>query len=475
MRSSRIIATAVIAAAVALVPTAPATAAAVTCAPPVPSSTHPGYTVADPNCDFGTTNPFVPLTDASGRPISRVFTGIRDGAAYRVEVPLHWNGDLALYAHGYRGMGTTVWVDSSPLRAYLIGHGFAWAASSYQTNGYDVGQGVTDSHALIGLFRAVAGHRARHVYMTGASMGGQVTAVTVEHFRGDFVGAMPVCGVLGDARLFDFFDDVNLTAAALTGAPITFPLHPDASYPLQYASLVQGELPLLGTGLGQGGLPVLTALGQQWAAAVQQRSGGTRPGFDTAFRFWAGLPSLAPLNTLPFHFGIYPGLTGGTINIASGNVTSNRFTVYQLDGDPRLSPAERALNRTVLRVSRTALPSRDLTGIPAVAGDPGIPVLSLHDLGDLFVPFSMEQVYALRTLVHGQGRLFVSRAVRGVGHCDFTPAELQAGFADLVRWVRTGHRAAGDPVLDPRAVAAPTFGCRFTDGTHPGFVAPPCP
>ena len=39
--------------------------------------------------------------------------------------------------------------------------------------------------------------------MTGASMGGHITAVAIEHFRHDFVGAMPYCGVLGDVRLFD--------------------------------------------------------------------------------------------------------------------------------------------------------------------------------------------------------------------------------------------------------------------------------
>jgi hypothetical protein len=104
-------------------------------------------------------------------------------------------------------------------------------------------------------------------------------------------------------------------------------------------------------------------------------------------------------------------------------------------------------------------------------------VLSMHDIGDLFVPFSMEQIYAQRVAAHGQSRLFVSRAIRGVGHCDFTQSELQAGFSDLVKWVRHGDKPAGDRVTDARVVASPNFGCRFTDqtpGTHPGFVAPAC-
>ena len=90
--------------------------------------------MADPACDFTgsqyTGQRFEPLTDPAGRPVSRVFTGILDGAAYRVEVPLHWNHDLVLFAHGFRGQGTTVWVDTTYLREYYVSRGFAWAASS---------------------------------------------------------------------------------------------------------------------------------------------------------------------------------------------------------------------------------------------------------------------------------------------------------------------------------------------------------
>jgi len=446
-----------------------------------PSTTQPGYAVADPRCGFTggayTGARFTPLTDAAGRPLSRVLTGIVGGAAYRIEVPLRWTRQLVLHAHGFRGTGMTVWVDDPSLRRYLIEHGFAWAASSYATNGYDAGQGARDTHALIALFRGKV-HRPRAVYATGPSMGGHVTAAMIERYRDEFAGALPYCGVLGDKELFDYFLDANVTAAALTGAAIEFPdsLAAGQAYVPAYRSLVQGELPLLGTGFVAGNPAgvTLTELGRAWAGTVQQRSGGTRPGFASGFAYWSSF-GFAPLTDVPFLFGVYPGLTGGTIGIAPGNVTDNRRTVYRIeDRYGPLTPAEQALNAAVLRVAPTARPSLGLTGIPKVSGDPRIPVLSLHDLGDLFVPFKMEQVYGKRAAAHGQSRLFVSRAIRGVGHCDFTQAELQQGFADLVSWVRTGHRPAGDPILDPRAVAQPTFGCRFTDptpGAHPGFVA----
>src|SRR3954447_8336363 len=145
---------AVLALALPLAAASPAEAAAPVCAAPVPSTTQPGYLVADPACEANGT-PFTATPD------STVYTGIRDGAAYRMEVPKAWNGQLVVYAHGYRGTGTVVSVDSPALRAHYIAEGFAWAASSYQTNGYDVGQGVRDSYALIEQFRQVTAKRAR--------------------------------------------------------------------------------------------------------------------------------------------------------------------------------------------------------------------------------------------------------------------------------------------------------------------------
>jgi hypothetical protein len=61
------------------------------------------------------------------------------------------------------------------------------------------------------------------------------------------------------------------------------------------------------------------------------------------------------------------------------------------------------------------------------------------------------------------GRPLVQRATRDFGHCSFTPTELVSTFVDLVKWVDGGLKPAGDNVLDPAAVAAPDFGCTYTD------------
>jgi pimeloyl-ACP methyl ester carboxylesterase len=396
----------------------------------------------------------LPFDGIPGVPTDR-WWGVHGGAGYRIEVPHDWNGALVMWAHGFRGDTLELTVDDHPLRAYLIANGFAWAASSFSRNDYDVAQGVKDTHALTQRFNGIVGTPER-VYLTGASMGGHITAVAIEQYPHAYDGAMPICGVLGDVELFDFFLDYNVVAAALAGVEMTFPPDP--------ATWAEESVPQITSTLAGAWPQGLTADGDNLKAMTELRSGGVRPLSDAAFVSWAS-------------FLLQFGSLDGTAPRAPGVVVDNADTVYQFDTDPQLSPAEQELNDTVLRVSRDAAgkPNSGLANIPAVAGTPSAPVLTLHDLGDLFVPFSMEQVYAARAAAQGTSDLVVQRAIRGVGHCDFTAEELVTAFVDLVAWVEDGTRPAGDDVLTPEVVADPEYGCTFTTATRDlGPFTAPC-
>ena len=146
-----------------------------------------------------------------------------------------------MFAHGFRGNGTVVWVDDPQLRQYFVDNGFAWAASSYAVNGYDPGDGVVDTHDLLKAFPSITGLRTRQVIMSGVSMGGEITTAEIEAYKGDFAGAMPYCGVLAGSNLFDFFLGANVTAAGLTGTTISYPttLAAGQAYAPAYQSTVQ--------------------------------------------------------------------------------------------------------------------------------------------------------------------------------------------------------------------------------------------
>jgi fermentation-respiration switch protein FrsA (DUF1100 family) len=194
---------------------------------------------------------------------------------------------------------------------------------------------------------------------------------------------------------------------------------------------------------------------------TQNISGGPRPAFSTSFLAWGN-----------FLFTV--GVTGGDLGVAPGNLQDNSDTIYQIDATPALSPEEIVLNATVLRVAQDPQGRHPdgLGNIPAISGRLPIPVLSLHTIGDLFVPFSMEQIYARRAAAEGAADRLVTRAIRDHGHCGFAVPEEEAAFAALVNWVVNDVKPAGDDILNPAAVADPEFGCQFSVPGHLAFA--PC-
>jgi hypothetical protein len=408
--------------------------------------------------------PFAPLLGLS----SQTVWGVLNGAGYRIEVPSNWNGKLVLWAHGYRGEGLELTVDNHPLRAFLVSQGYAWAASSYSKNAYDPAQGAKDTHALTQFFNGRFGRPVR-TYITGASMGGHVTGIVAEQYRQSYDGAMPICGVLGDYELFDFFLDFNVAAQTLSGQNQLYPFGPD------YLNTV---VPATKAGLGPAFPFVLNANGLNFKSMVQLRTGGVRPLFDQGWLYWNGVAG-------DFLFGL--GVGDGTLPRQPGVAVQNSDVLYQFDTDPALSAAENLFNQTVQRVTADPQARRrnGIANVTPTTGDLHIPMLTIHTLGDLFVPFHMEQEYAKRVKAKGHSHNLVQRATRDVGHCTFTPTELVTTFVDLVKWVEGGIKPAGDQVLDPAVVADPSFGCQFTDKVTPrlwdttpqlAFLKPPaCP
>ncbi len=395
--------------------------------------------------------------------------GVHRSAGYRIEVPANWNGSLVIWAHGFRGEGLALTVDSHPLRDFLVPSGYAWAASSYRSNDYNVGDGVKDTKNLVDYFSAHYGEPTT-TYITGASMGGHVTARSIEQYD-VYDGAMPICGVVGDYALFDYFADYNVAGQQLGLGTSTFPQIDGLTY-------IGVDVPTIKANLEAfpGGWPVaLNENGESFKQLVELRSGGDRPNFDEAWYFWNTFPSFA---SGPGNFLWDIGVGDGTASREPGVVSDNRETVYQFDLDPAVSDAEAEFNDEVARIrgSQALRRSAALNPIPVVTGDIDIPVLSLHNLGDMFVPFHNEVAYAQDVADHGKSDYLVQRAIRGVSHCGFTPTELVTAFVDLAVWVEFGVKPAGDVVLDPAIVAADDYGCQFTDfATEGGHVlATPC-
>ncbi|HYF20029.1 MAG TPA: alpha/beta hydrolase [Ramlibacter sp.] len=388
------------------------------------------------------------------------WAGVLGGAGYRIEVPPNWNGELVMYAHGYAGEGLALAPATSAIRRYLVQNGYAWAASSYSRNSYDVRAGVEDTNRLALAFNEIATARGRELakpsrtWIIGHSMGGHVAAAAVEaetlataNHKLRYDGAMPMCGVVGDTALFDTFAGMQAAAHVLGGHP-TAPLD-------QWASIKTAvTAALFGTTLGTQQVMPNGAAGMAYYSVLQNLTGGPRPLFDLGYAI-GGSYAAGP-------YGVF-GTTTVTTGITTKPSADTSGITYKIDGD---TAASAALNAAAPKATAPADANRlrrdGLRWIPKVNGQLMAPVLTLHTLGDLFVPFNMEQVYRQRADAQGAGGRLVQRAIRGASHCDFTIAEMSQGFSDLVKWVKDGTKPAGDDVLTPATVAAPTYGCTFT-------------
>ncbi|QGZ32171.1 alpha/beta hydrolase [Stutzerimonas stutzeri] len=408
-----------------------------------------------------------PLAALPGLPSER-WTGIYQGSSYQIEVPPNWNGMLVMYAHGYRGTGPELTVAPPSIRPWLLQQGYAWAASSYSKNYYDVRAGIEDTNALALAFSSLTGKsQPSKTYITGHSMGGHVAAAAVEaetyataNNRVRYDGSVPMCGVTGDVYEFEYLMNFTLAAQHLAGlGPTTFP-----------ATDFQAKLPQIIGALWNTYPTEPSAQGLKLEGIVRELSGGDRPIFAEGFR--------TSLQSVVLDTG---GRDGSVVGILADSLTGNLGTRYQFDTRKAMSAEEREFNDSIIRVighpPANSIRPDGLRWIPVVNGQFDVPVVSIHTLGDLYVPFKHQQIYRRNAEANGNGELLVQRAIRAPSHCDFSYQEQVEAMAAMLQWEQQGIKPAGDDVLNPRVVADPAYGCSFTrnEGIPTRALLPACP
>ncbi|MDZ7727144.1 MAG: hypothetical protein U5Q44_02530 [Dehalococcoidia bacterium] len=346
---------------------------------------------------------------------------------YRIEVPDGWDGGpLVLWAHGFRGFDDELFVGSprDSLREQLIDEGIAWAASSYSENGYVPGIGADDTLALKQHFVDEFGEPAE-AYLVGASMGGNVVALSLEHFPGQYDGALSLCGALGGQTQIDYLVSWARLAEYFSG--LELPVGEGASETQLFDFLLNEMAPVLGAF----GEP--TPEGEQFLSAIRMLTGGPRPFFEegfedqyvTNFGFLLFDPELESLlvraaTNVGVEYDIEPGLGVTAEEINEG--------IVRQEADPEARNAENHPDK-----------------VPT-SGDITAPLLALHTTGDLFVPITQGLFYRDAVRDSGKEDMLVQRVIRAPGHCTFSDEEILAGFDDLQRWVESGERPAGSPM-----------------------------
>ena len=100
------------------------------------------------------------------------------------------------------------------------------------------------------------------------------------------------------------------------------------------------------------------------------------------------------------------------------NAFDNADFVYEVNSASGLDPAE--VNRRVVRVQADPQIRNNDPNFSSLAGAVPVPLLMLHDTGDVATPFSIMQSLRKRAEESGNGELLVQRAIRSGDHGDFS-------------------------------------------------------
>lgn len=356
-------------------------------------------------------------------PLATCEDGVQaSGARYRICMPEGdaWNGDLLVYAHGYMAYDRPIEIPEEQLAIggvsipeTITSLGYAFATSSYSTNGLAMREGVADLVDLVDIFAAA--HGAPGVtYLAGPSEGGIITALAIEKHPALFDGGLAACGpvggipaqvnFMGDFRVvFDYyFPDL------LPGEAISIPQDLIDNWETHYATVVY---------------PAISAPAS--AYSMTQLFAVTGAAYDPAD------PATAYTTTQGLlWYSVFA--TNDARTKLGGQPFDNQGRAYSGSDD------DAALNNLVSGVQRYAADQAALDAMEAdyqTFGDLRRPVVTIHTTLDEIIPYWHEPLYRAKIVASGREALHQDLPVPRYGHCNFQPAEVIQALALLADMV----------------------------------------
>jgi pimeloyl-ACP methyl ester carboxylesterase len=329
--------------------------------------------------------------------------------------------DLVVYAHGYVGFDKPVEIPedqmSLPGSEMSIDQivnlmGYAFATTSYYTNGLAVLPALSDLLDLVNIFTTTKG-TPDHVYLVGVSEGGLITTLSVEQHPDVYDGGLAMCGPYGDFR-----DQINHYGDFRVVFDYFFP------------DLMPGEP-----------LSIPTSLINDWHSGFLTTT--ILPEITDPANSISVTQLLTVTNVSPYAFA-RPTSTASITQLLWYNVFATSDGVAKRGGQPfdnqgRVysgSNDDVRLNDDVDRFSADPAALDEIAAHYQTTGQLEVPLVTLHTIGDEIVPYRHVTQYLGKTQAAGNSELHSHFEIKRHGHCNFTAEEILNAFDELVTMVR---------------------------------------
>jgi len=365
-------------------------------------------------------------------------TGSYSGGVYLICVPPEWNDDLVVYAHGYVApdnpveipMDQLVLEDGTSIPETVLGMGYAFATTSYKTNGLAIKEGVVDLVDLVGVF-AVATDEPNNVYLVGASEGGLITALAVEQRSDVFDGGLATCGPVGDfQRQINYWGDVRVLFDYFF--PGLLPKFKDNQDPLIPQNVID-KWYWCGDPERNLNYPCVENPQQSYQMRVQEAL-ATNP---------EQTEQLLKVAKVPTHLSEPEANISALVQLLWYSVFATNDAADKLDGQPYDnertwywgSDNDRKLNRKVERFDADPATVAEIATYYQTSGNLDTPIVMLHTLQDPTVPYWHEPLYRWKVWQNEAQALHTNIPILRYGHCNFTADEVLFAFGLLISQV----------------------------------------
>jgi len=419
--------------------------------------------------------------------VTKVNGTLADGATYLIQCPPGaWNKTLYLYSHGYVTPGSANLaqdVGDPATAAWMLGHGYALAGSSYASTGWAIAQALPDQIDTLNAFDSQYG-KPRTTVAWGHSLGGIITAGLLQDYPKRFDAALPMCGVLsGGVATWNTALDAEFAFQKLIDPSVQVVNITDPTANLRAAEAAGAQAQQ--TAAGRARLALVSALGDTpgWFDSSQPEPAATDYAAQEANQFMWGSQV-----TFPFAFAFRAELEGRAGGNPSWNTGVNYFSDLAKSADFKevvalYQAAGLSLTKDLLalngapRVKANPNAEAYLTKNISFNGSISVPVLTMHTTGDGLVVPENEQAY--RSAVDRAGRASLLRQVfvHRAGHCAFTPAETVTAVQTLENRLATGRWPLPSPTaMNAQAAALGPQLNIFSSGgklvpTDPAFIS----
>jgi pimeloyl-ACP methyl ester carboxylesterase len=352
--------------------------------------------------------------------------GCRDGeigghGLHRLCFPENWNGDLIVYAHGYVAPGEPLAIQDDPiggvrLSSIATGLGYAFATTSYRSNGLVVVEAIEDIAELEEEVRRLVRPDPGRTYLVGASEGGLVAALAAERRPELLDGALSLCGPVGDfRRQMEHFGDFRVVF--------------DYFYPGVLPGDLENVPDELQDAWDETYVPAVTAALQADPARADQLFAVTGAAEDPA----------DPSTRIATAVGLlwYSVFANPEAQDRLGGLPyGNADRTYAGSAD------DAALNAGIQRFEADPDALAEIAASYQTTGELARPLELIHTTGDPTVPVEQQRLYLDEIRAAGAEALAGSREAERYGHCAFTGAEVLGAFDDLVARVDGGASAS---------------------------------